>query len=214
MIAEGDVSISKDFQYFAALWWKYVNQQESSEIRKTIRSESNLQSQPRPNSSIHSRKFNYKNGGMSEHSNNRSQFRQMDEPTYNGSTALPNQIPKSLSNSFDSVYWKTVTGFYFFDIKGETTRNSRSFVNFAEINAIRKLIGFLSAFRVRDIGVISPYKAQVMRLRRALGDERRKGFGLEINTIDGFQGKQKDVIIISSVKSLETNRSRFGNTLF
>jgi len=52
------------------------------------------------------------------------------------------------------------------------------------------------------IGVISPYQSQV-RLLRAKIDELLKDMArsVEVNTIDGFQGREKDVIIFSTVRS-------------
>ena len=57
-----------------------------------------------------------------------------------------------------------------------------------------------------EVGIITPYSGQV----RALCDifDRNKGreqggpfAGLEINTVDGYQGREKDVIIFSAVRS-------------
>lgn len=55
-----------------------------------------------------------------------------------------------------------------------------------------------------DVGVISPYRAQVQLLRRLI---RKKEFfkpyrGLiSVNTVDGFQGQERDVIVISLVRA-------------
>ena len=48
----------------------------------------------------------------------------------------------------------------------------------------------------RDIGVISPYGAQVRLLRELLDVP-----GLEIDTVDGFQGREKEAVVISLVRS-------------
>ena len=54
-----------------------------------------------------------------------------------------------------------------------------------------------------SIGVISPYNAQVKYLRKllaeALGPE--VGHRIEVNSVDGFQGREKEVIILSCVRS-------------
>jgi ATP-dependent RNA/DNA helicase IGHMBP2 len=47
-----------------------------------------------------------------------------------------------------------------------------------------------------DIGVITPYAAQVRLLREQLARE-----GLEIDTVDGFQGREKEAVVISLVRS-------------
>lgn len=48
----------------------------------------------------------------------------------------------------------------------------------------------------RDIAVIAPYAAQVRWLRVHASDEE-----LEIDTVDGFQGREKEAVIISCVRS-------------
>ena len=55
-----------------------------------------------------------------------------------------------------------------------------------------------------DVGIISPYKAQINLLRRMLkGDRKWKPLRrlISVNTVDGFQGQERDVIVISLVRS-------------
>lgn len=55
-----------------------------------------------------------------------------------------------------------------------------------------------------DVGLISPYKAQVQYLRRLIKhDAFFKPFRpfITINTVDGFQGQERDVIMISLVRA-------------
>ncbi|MCR5180991.1 MAG: AAA family ATPase [Bacteroidaceae bacterium] len=57
-----------------------------------------------------------------------------------------------------------------------------------------------------DVGIISPYKGQVRLLRRLLREDRYwKPFRslISVNTVDGFQGQERDVIVISLVRSNE-----------
>ena len=67
-----------------------------------------------------------------------------------------------------------------------------------------------------DIGLISPYKAQVSYLRQLV---RSDGFfkpyrqAITINTVDGFQGQERDVIIISLVRANEKGEIGFLNDL-
>jgi ATP-dependent RNA/DNA helicase IGHMBP2 len=63
-----------------------------------------------------------------------------------------------------------------------------------------------------SIGVISPYKAQVEYLKNVLPKQSYfsdEGFSFSINTIDGFQGQERDVILISLVRSNETGEIGF-----
>ncbi|MCB9799722.1 MAG: AAA family ATPase [Candidatus Omnitrophica bacterium] len=54
-----------------------------------------------------------------------------------------------------------------------------------------------------EIAVISPYSAQVKLLRgRILSEEEmEKGLGPEINSIDSFQGREKEIVMVSLVRS-------------
>ncbi len=67
-----------------------------------------------------------------------------------------------------------------------------------------------------DIGVISPYKAQVQYLRQLI---RRNAFfkpyrdAITINTVDGFQGQERDIILISLVRANEDGQIGFLNDL-
>ncbi len=53
-----------------------------------------------------------------------------------------------------------------------------------------------------SIGIISPYREQVLYMQQEVEtDAALAGYGLTINTIDGFQGQERDVIYISLVRS-------------
>ncbi len=63
-----------------------------------------------------------------------------------------------------------------------------------------------------DVGLISPYRAQVQYLRRLI--KRTPFFRpfrhlISINTVDGFQGQERDVVIISLVRSNEEGNIGF-----
>ena len=48
-----------------------------------------------------------------------------------------------------------------------------------------------------QIGIISPYSAQVSLIRELLPSESQ----VEVGTVDGFQGLEKEVVIFSTVRS-------------
>lgn len=67
-----------------------------------------------------------------------------------------------------------------------------------------------------DVGVISPYRAQVQYLRRLI--RKRENFkpyrhSISVNTVDGFQGQERDIILISLVRSNEQGQIGFLNDL-
>ena len=67
-----------------------------------------------------------------------------------------------------------------------------------------------------DIGIISPYKGQVQLLRRML---RKDSYWkplrhlVSINTVDGFQGQERDIILISMVRHNEQGQVGFLSDL-
>ncbi|KAK4841808.1 hypothetical protein QYF36_010824 [Acer negundo] len=54
-----------------------------------------------------------------------------------------------------------------------------------------------------SIGVVSPYNGQVVAIQQKLGHkyENREGFSVRVKSVDGFQGSEEDIIIISTVRS-------------
>ena len=63
-----------------------------------------------------------------------------------------------------------------------------------------------------DVGIISPYRAQVQYLRRQL---KKKHFFkpyrslISVNTVDGFQGQERDIILISLVRANDEGQIGF-----
>jgi superfamily I DNA and/or RNA helicase len=53
-----------------------------------------------------------------------------------------------------------------------------------------------------NIGVISPYKAQVSAIEERVRkyNKSNSGFTVSVRSVDGFQGGEDDVIIISTVR--------------
>jgi len=63
-----------------------------------------------------------------------------------------------------------------------------------------------------DVGIISPYRAQVQYLRQLIRKrEFLKPFRslISVNTVDGFQGQERDIIIISLVRSNDEGQIGF-----
>ena len=67
-----------------------------------------------------------------------------------------------------------------------------------------------------DVGIISPYKVQTQYLRQQI--RRREDFRpfrqvISVNTVDGFQGQERDIILISLVRSNENGQIGFLSDL-
>lgn len=104
----------------------------------------------------------------------------------------------------------------FYDIPGRERRIGNSIGNEQEVDFI---VDMLESF-VRTIGlpvatacsfaIISPYRTQVKLLRTRL--ERSSitfRENIEVNTVDGFQGREKDIVIISCVRTSESGAIGF-----
>ena len=67
-----------------------------------------------------------------------------------------------------------------------------------------------------DVGIISPYRAQVQYLRQLI--RKREFFKpyrqlISVNTVDGFQGQERDVILISLVRANDEGQIGFLSDL-
>lgn len=62
---------------------------------------------------------------------------------------------------------------------------------------------YADAVQPGAIGIISPYNAQVRYIRRLFAEhfEASVASRLEVNSVDGFQGREKDIILLSCVRS-------------
>src|SRR5262249_31747939 len=83
-----------------------------------------------------------------------------------------------------------------FDEQPEPEGESR--LNPEEAGLVGRKVRALLALGVpaRDVAVITPYAAQVRLLR-----ERLPVAELEIDSVDGFQGREKEAVIVSLVRS-------------
>jgi predicted DNA helicase len=89
----------------------------------------------------------------------------------------------------------------------ETPKDSESRFNAGEAelaaSEVRKLLA--AGVRPQDVAVISPYDAQVQKIRQLLADQP----DLEIDTVDGFQGREKEAVVVSLVRSNESGELGF-----
>jgi predicted DNA helicase len=84
-----------------------------------------------------------------------------------------------------------------FDEELEEDTGSRRNVQEAAL-AVKKVRALIAAgVSATQIGVITPYRAQVRLLRERLVDVT----GVEIDSVDGFQGREKEAIVVSLVRS-------------
>ncbi len=110
------------------------------------------------------------------------------------------------------------------EVEGKEEIQGESRVNTAEatlcIEQLKHYIERIGKTRLLseriDFGIISPYKAQVYLLRRLIARDaffRPYRQFLTVNTVDSFQGQERDVIVISLVRSNDNGQIGFLSDL-
>jgi predicted DNA helicase len=90
------------------------------------------------------------------------------------------------------------------EIRIPTANGNSSFQNPTEVKIIQDFIKALDSEigeKGYSIGVITPYRAQLDLIQRRIKSLEIKNVNVEINTVDAFQGSQKDIILYSTVRS-------------
>ncbi|OMO98913.1 putative RNA helicase SDE3 [Corchorus olitorius] len=92
----------------------------------------------------------------------------------------------------------------FFGIQGcdEREGNNPSWFNRIEVSKVVDIINKLRTsadLNEADIGVITPYRQQVLKIKKVL--ETRDLADVKVGSVEQFQGQEKEVIIVSTVRS-------------
>lgn len=107
--------------------------------------------------------------------------------------------------------WHSVfplTPYRFFDVVGkhQQSAQTKSLYNHAEAVVVLEMVEELMRMLPRVsgvIGVISPYKEQIRTLKTLF--RKKYGVGIlneiDFNTVDGYQGQEKEIIIMSCVRA-------------
>ncbi|RZN39837.1 MAG: IGHMBP2 family helicase [Methanophagales archaeon ANME-1-THS] len=125
------------------------------------------------------------------------------------SQTLKDVIPKSHQGAFEP---DDVQPLVFIDTGGSaefrerTRRGSTSKENVAEAKLVRDIAERVLSLGIRpeEMAIISPYDDQVSLIKTLLPVD-----GLEIKTVDGFQGREKEVVIVSFVRSNKSGEIGF-----
>lgn len=93
----------------------------------------------------------------------------------------------------------------FLDVRSREARDGQSHSNVGEVEAVVAVVDRLRAGGVslESVGVITFYAGQSRLLRRRLPRS------VECNTVDAFQGREKDIVILSCVRANEGCRCGF-----
>lgn len=75
------------------------------------------------------------------------------------------------------------------------------------------LLRYPSEFHGGRIGIITPYKSQLSLLRSRFSSAFGSSIidAMELNTVDGFQGREVDILILSTVRAAEPSSAAPGN---
>lgn len=114
-----------------------------------------------------------------------------------------NQIQSTKTESFQ-FFDKTRLLFIdtsYFSYDEEAVDQSK--MNSNEAFLVKLCFDWLSKMEIANIGVITPYSAQVNHLRTLVN--------CQVETVDGFQGQEKDIIILSLVRSNDESEIGFLN---
>lgn len=97
--------------------------------------------------------------------------------------------------------------------RSNSRRASGSIINETEAWVVQAIVGALISCGVdaSSIGVICPFRAQLRFLEECSSIIKWKSSGLELSTIDRYQGRDKSVIILSFVRS--NNKGKVGRLL-
>ncbi|XP_037401751.1 probable helicase senataxin isoform X2 [Pygocentrus nattereri] len=91
-----------------------------------------------------------------------------------------------------------------FDVTdGRESKIKDSFYNLKEVKLVLMLLKQIGERQVVRVGVITPYNAQKQRILEAVNKElgRDKFPPVDVDTVDGFQGREMDCVIVSCVRA-------------
>ena len=98
-----------------------------------------------------------------------------------------------------------------YDIGGTERSEGTSYANPEEAKLVAHLVDRLDADGVDpgDVGVITPYAAQVRTVGTHLADRVSGADRVTVDTVDAFQGSERPVVVISFVRSNDEGRIGF-----
>lgn len=132
---------------------------------------------------------------------NRFYDRKLRDGITGADRALPAAILDSAMDIGSRVLFVNVQGDEVRGTKREADRPTTgySYANKMEVHVVAKIVYRLvveGGFKPESVGVISPYSAQTRLISRKL----TPWSAVEVNTVDGFQGREKEAIVISTVR--------------
>ncbi|NXT72612.1 SETX helicase, partial [Chaetops frenatus] len=112
---------------------------------------------------------------------------------------------KSVEENRCSSEWPFQPYLIFDVADGREKRDNDSYSNAREVKLVMELIRTIKEKRkdlgLRRIGIITPYSAQKRKIQEQLDCVFKNNSPGEVDTVDAFQGREKDCIIVSCVRA-------------
>ena len=126
---------------------------------------------------------------------------------HNQLRAAPDVAHRQISHLDTPLMWLDTSALTYEEQQGRTMSLSNSQEARLVIHTLRDYIEMLSPQKVEservDFGIITPYRGQARLIRRLLKMQhyfRKLKRHITVGTVDGFQGQERDVIVISLVR--------------
>ena len=128
-----------------------------------------------------------------------------DNRVQNGVSEQERRVELPVINKY-AVTWVSTSSEGDKQYEKSAGKGKKGYINSSEITIIQKLLKQLdkemgNTGKNYSVGVITPYRAQLELLKKRLNHAELKNFKADINTVDAFQGSQRDIIIYSTVRS-------------
>lgn len=144
----------------------------------------------------------------------------MDFPSqwfYNGKLiAVPEVADRTVHLMDTPLTWIDTCNCGFAEKQNKSLSRTNSDEARLVVHSLRDYVEMIGIERIADenidFGIISPYRAQVRMIRRLLKMQhfyRRLRQQISVNTVDGFQGQERDVIVISMVRDNDQGQIGF-----
>ncbi len=125
-------------------------------------------------------------------------------------TAAPEVADRQVSPIDTPLMWLDTSQCHFGEKESRTLSRSNAEEARLLIHTLRDYIEMIGLGKIQndqvDFGIISPYRAQVRLIRKLLKWQkffRTLRRQISVNSVDGFQGQERDVIVISMVRDNE-----------
>eukprot|EP00494_Astrolonche_serrata_P025494 UN25755 len=108
---------------------------------------------------------------------------------------------------YKKSYYEILPPYQFINVTGVEQRTGNSLYNLKEIRLIVEFIKVLQKYTkdIETIGIITPYLEQKRRIEQEIITLRNYFSLIVVDTVDGFQGSECDIVFLSCVRTQKEN---------